>query len=131
MTGVQTCALPISCERVACTVDSASLTAALAGVSAAVVICGHTHVQFDRRVAGKRLVNAGSVGMPFSGPGAFWLLLGPGVELRHTSYDLLDAAERIRATAFPQRREFAERNVLQPPSEAETLESFSRIELGR
>ncbi len=95
------------------------------------VVCGHTHMQFQRVIGRTRVVNAGSVGMPFSGPGAFWLLLGPGVELRHTSYDLLDAAERIRATAFPQRREFAERNVLQPPSEAETLESFRRIELGR
>ena len=32
-----------------------------------------------------RVVNAGSVGMPFGEPGAYWLLLGPGVELRHTS----------------------------------------------
>jgi predicted phosphodiesterase len=100
-------------------------------VGVPLVVCGHTHMQFHRVIGRTRVVNAGSVGMPFSGPGAFWLLLGPGVELRHTSYDLLDAAERIRATAFPQRREFAERNILQPPSEAETLESFSRIELGR
>jgi len=36
----------------------------LAGVAAQVVVCGHTHVQYDRRVGGIRLVNAGSVGMP-------------------------------------------------------------------
>ena len=40
-------------------------------------------------------------------PGAYWLLLGPGVELRHTSYDLTAAAERIRATTYPQAGAFA------------------------
>ena len=38
---------------------------AVAGVSEPVVVCGHTHVQFDRLAAEKRLVNAGSVGMPY------------------------------------------------------------------
>ena len=53
-----------------------------AGVS--LVICGHTHMQFDRRIGSTRVVNAGSVGMPFEAPGAYWLLLGPGVEQRNT-----------------------------------------------
>ena len=58
-----------------------------AGVTAPLIVCGHTHVQFDRSVAGKRIVNAGSVGMPFAPPpGAHWLLLGPNVELRQTAY---------------------------------------------
>ena len=58
-----------------------------AGVTAPLIVCGHTHVQFDRRVGGKRIVNAGSVGMPFAPPpGAHWLLLGPNVELRQTAY---------------------------------------------
>jgi Icc-related predicted phosphoesterase len=36
-------------------------------------VCGHTHVQFDRAVAGKRVVNPGSVGIPYEGrPGAYW-----------------------------------------------------------
>jgi hypothetical protein len=51
------------------------------------------------------------------------------VELRHTNYDLEDAAERIRATAYPQAEEFAEHSVLHPPSEHETLELFSGAEL--
>src|SRR5262249_12477287 len=51
----------------------------------AVVVCGHTHMQFDRTVGRARVVNAGSVGMPFGGPGAYWLLLGPHVALRHTA----------------------------------------------
>jgi putative phosphoesterase len=57
----------------------------LAGTDAAVVVAGHTHVQFERQVDGIRLVNAGSVGMPYEdGPGAYWALLGPRIELRRT-----------------------------------------------
>jgi putative phosphoesterase len=96
---------------------------------APVVVCGHTHMQFDRTIGKTRVLNAGSVGMPFGEPGADWLLLGPGVELRHTPYDLEEAAERIRGTEYPQAEEFAARNVLKPPSEAEMLEIFGRVEL--
>jgi len=86
-------------------------------------------MQFDRMVAGIRVVNAGSVGMPFGEPGADWLLLGPEVQLRHTAYDLATAAERIRGTDYPQAKEFAARSVLHPPSKKEMLEAFSRAEL--
>ncbi len=37
---------------------------------APLVVCGHTHMQFDRMVGATRVVNAGSVGMPFDEPGA-------------------------------------------------------------
>ena len=100
-----------------------------AGVNAPVVVCGHTHMQFDRTIGKIRVLNAGSVGMPFGEPGAYWLLLGPDVEFRHTAYDLAKAAERIRATKYPQAQEFAARNVLAPPSEREMLEVFGRLEL--
>jgi len=93
------------------------------------VVCGHTHMQFDRHVGTTRVVNAGSVGMPFGSPGAYWLLLGPGVELRRTAYDLARAADRIRATTYPAAEEFAARSVLQPPSEEQMLTAYSRIEL--
>jgi putative phosphoesterase len=93
------------------------------------VVCGHTHMQFDRTIGGTRVVNAGSVGMPFQDPGAYWLLLGPGVQLRHTPYDLEKAAERVRATAYPQAADFAARHVLKPPSEKDMLEAFGRAEL--
>lgn len=95
----------------------------------ALAVCGHTHMQFDRTIGSVRVVNAGSVGMPFGESGAYWLLLGPDVELRHTSYDLEDAARRIRATKYPQAEEFAARNVLNPPSETEILAMFARAEL--
>lgn len=94
-----------------------------------IAVCGHTHMQFDRPVGPVRVVNAGSVGMPFGEPGAYWLLLGPGVELRRTSYDLEQAAQRVRATAYPKAEEFAATSVLQPPSEQQVLDAFSHAEL--
>ena len=95
------------------------------GLDAGLVVCGHTHMQFDRTIAGIRVVNAGSVGMPFGSPGADWLLLGPDVELRHTPYQLEMAALRIRETRYPQAEEFAAQYVLQPPSEAAMLNAFT------
>jgi len=99
------------------------------GLKVPVVVCGHTHMQFDRMIGRIRVLNAGSVGMPFGEPGAYWLLLGSIAQLRHTPYDLAKAAERIRATTYPQAEDFAARNVLQPPSEGETLEAFTRVEV--
>jgi predicted phosphodiesterase len=93
------------------------------------VVCGHTHMQFDRMIGATRVVNAGSVGMPFGRPGADWLLLGPDAQFRHTHYDLARAAQRIRETTYPQAEDFADRNILLPPSEEETLAAFSRAEL--
>jgi putative phosphoesterase len=73
--------------------------AALAGVEATVVVCGHTHVQFDRMIDGYRVVNAGSVGMPYERePGAYWLVLGPDVELRRTACDVPD----ISSSGWPE-----------------------------
>lgn len=91
------------------------------------VVCGHTHMQFDRMIGATRVVNAGSVGMPFGRPGADWLLLGGDIQLRHTSYDLEGAADRVRATQYPQAEEFATRSILQPPSEEEMLRAFTNI----
>ena len=102
---------------------------AFAGVDAPVTVCGHTHMQFDRTIGACRVVNAGSVGMPYGEPGAYWLLLGPGIELRHTPYDLESAAGRIRATSYPQAHTFADQDVLRPRSEREILDLFSKADL--
>ena len=107
------------------TTPEARLLSLFDEVTAGLVVCGHTHMQFDRAVGRTRVVNAGSVGMPFGEPGAYWLLLAHGVQLRHTVYDLERAAERIRATAYPGAQEFADRYVLQPPTEEEMLRAFS------
>lgn len=96
-------------------------------VRAHVVVCGHTHMPFDRTHAGVRIVNAGSVGMPFGVPGAHWLLIQEGrIEFRRTDYDLAAAADAVRRTAYPQAEHFASQSILQPPAEAAMLEAFSR-----
>jgi predicted phosphodiesterase len=96
------------------------------GLDADLVVCGHTHMQFDRMIGATRVVNAGSVGMPFGRTGADWLLLGPGVELRNTSYDLQRAGAQIRQTEYPQAGELAD-SLLQPPAEDDILKAFTRI----
>ena len=79
----------------------------LDGVDERVVVCGHTHVQFDRVVDGIRVVNAGSVGAPYEAePGAYWALLAADVELRRTAYDVEGAAATIAATDYPRAAEF-------------------------
>jgi len=105
------------------------LTPLFEATGADVVVCGHTHMQFDRMVGSVRVVNAGSVGMPFGEAGAYWLLLGSDLQMQRTAYDLSSAADRIRATSYPQAEEFASRSVLQPPGEQEMLDLFSKAEL--
>jgi putative phosphoesterase len=85
-------------------------------IEAELMVCGHTHVQFDRRLPdGPRIVNAGSVGMPYEGRrGAFWALLGPDVELRHTSYDVDAAVAAIREAGGSSSEQLAG-VLLEPP----------------
>ncbi len=64
-------------------------------VDADIVVCGHTHMQFDRKVAGKRVINSGSVGRPHGDePGAFWTL---DLEPRRTEYPGMPVPDFNRA----------------------------------
>jgi putative phosphoesterase len=114
-------------EMITAATPEERLRAMLAGVRQRVVVCGHTHMQFDRNVDGMRIVNAGSVGMPYGDAGAYWLLLGPEIMLRRTLYDLEDAAARIRASGYPQAQDFADNNVLKPETEAEAIAVFESM----
>ena len=96
----------------------------MASVSQAVVVCGHTHIAFDRRCGGVRVINAGSVGMPYGAAGAHWLMLGPDASFHRSGYDLARAAREIERTAYPGAASFAERHVLHPPSADEMLKAF-------
>jgi predicted phosphodiesterase len=99
----------------------------LEGADARVVVCGHTHVQFDRRLGEQRVVNAGSVGMPYEGrAGAYWLLLGPEVDLRRTEFDVEAAAERLRASGWPGVEEFLQHSFLEPLEPDWVSEFFER-----
>jgi putative phosphoesterase len=67
-------------------------------VDADVVVCGHTHMQFERTIAGKRVINSGSVGMPYEDePGAFWTL---DLEHRRTPYEGAEVRGREQAVAY-------------------------------
>jgi putative phosphoesterase len=95
-----------------------------AGVDARTLVTGHTHLQFDRTVAGRRSVNPGSVGLPFHDcdPGtAYWALLGPDVELRTTRYDVTAAVDRTRRSGDPAAERIAAL-LMQPPGFAEIVE---------
>jgi diadenosine tetraphosphatase ApaH/serine/threonine PP2A family protein phosphatase len=98
-------------------------------VAEPVVVCGHTHVQFDRAIDGRRVINAGSVGLPYQGePGAYWALLTDIVELRRTEYDLDDAAEQIGATGHPQTTALIE-SLRRPPTGEEASSHFEKLAL--
>ena len=63
-------------------------------VDADVVVCGHTHMQFERTIAGKRVINSGSVGAPHEDePGAYWML---DLEPRRTDYPGMQTPEMNR-----------------------------------
>ncbi len=93
----------------------------LAGVDERAVVTAHTHVSYERVVDGTRLLNPGSVGLPYEGrAGAYWALLGPGVEHRRTEYDLDAAERRFRALENP----FADLTMellRKPPARAEAI----------
>jgi putative phosphoesterase len=106
----------------------ARMRALSADIAERVLVSAHTHVQFDRRVAGIRSVNPGSVGMPYEGrPGAYWALLGPDVDLRRTEYDLDETVRRYRASGDPLTEAMVE-TLLEPPTRAEAIEHAERLE---
>ena len=72
---------------------------------AALTVAGHTHRQFDLTAGGRRMVNAGSVGRPYEhGPGAYWLRLGPDVELRRTGLRHRRGGRALRGRRLSARR---------------------------
>lgn len=98
-------------------------------VKQGVVVYGHTHIQFERDLDDIRIVNAGSVGMPYADqPGAYWLLLEPdGYKHRRTSYDTEAAARAIKASGYPPAEDFVTENVLKVPTASEAAEVFENM----
>ncbi len=67
------------------------------GIDADTVVVGHVHTQYEREIAGVRVVNSGSVGMPYEeAPGAYWTL---DLEPRRTSYEGAKLADTSREEA--------------------------------
>jgi predicted phosphodiesterase len=121
-------ASPRSDEEIITPLSSAERVAPMfAGVAQGIVVNGHTHAQFERDLGPVRLVNAGSVGMPYEvAPAAYWALLGPDIELRSTPYDVAAFAARVRATSFPDADGFADW-ITEPPGPDEAHEFFERM----
>lgn len=100
---------------------------ALASTEASLVVAGHTHMQFDRRVGGMRMVNAGSVGMPYADQaGAYWAVIGPDVDLRRSVYDFQAAADAVLRTRFPGSEDLAN-GIVRPPTAQEAITVFERL----
>jgi predicted phosphodiesterase len=100
-----------------------------AGIDEQVLVTGHTHLQFDRRVAGRRSVNPGSVGLPYheGEPGtAYWALLGPDVELRQTRYDVSAATAVGVRLGDPAATAIADL-LMSPPSPAQIMAESERL----
>ena len=107
------------------TMDDRLLTY-LRDVDERLVVCGHTHQQFDRTVDRFRVVNAGALGMPYEGrPGAFWALITDGEpELRETAYDIQAAAELLRASGMPEIEEWMLRESLLEPADPDEVAEY-------
>jgi diadenosine tetraphosphatase ApaH/serine/threonine PP2A family protein phosphatase len=89
-------------ERVTVVAPPERLAEILETAGTDVLVGGHTHRQFDRAEGERRMINAGSVGRPYEHrPGAYWLRLGPDVQLRRTSYDVAGADSAFRALGYP------------------------------
>jgi predicted phosphodiesterase len=99
----------------------------LAGTEETTIVCGHTHMQVDRRVDRRRVVNAGSVGLSYDGAGAHWALLGPDVELRRTDYDREDATRLFREIVGSRSRESSViDNLLRTATREEALDFYEQ-----
>jgi hypothetical protein len=107
-----------------------SLEKLLAGLEEKVVVCGHTHHQFDRKTDGYRVINTGSIGMPYEGkPGAFWVLLGPDVKSRRTEYDFERAVKDALSIGYPDPS--YQETILTPPKSDKVAALFEKIAAGR
>ena len=76
-----------------------------------VLACGHTHIPVDRLIGGVRLVNVGSVGLPFDGDSRACYAIVSGlavngnaatqVQLRRVAYDVEKVVDQFRACDHP------------------------------
>jgi predicted phosphodiesterase len=96
----------------------------LAGRPERAVVLGHTHMPFVRLASGRLVINPGSVGMPYGRPGAHWALLGPGVELRVTTYDTAAAGEALAAHGYPGIEQWLDSYLRHTYSDDEALAVF-------
>ena len=94
--------------------------------SVSTIVCGHTHMPFQRLAHRRLIVNPGSVGMPYGRAGAHWALLRDGVvQLRTTAYDVESACADIVATGYSDAASWADFFIRSPASDAQALATFA------
>jgi len=125
-------ATPYSDEDILTPITPESEAAALfEGKAEPVILGGHTHIQFERRIRDWRFVNVGSVGRPREErPGAYWALLGPDVELVSSEYDVAAAAEAVSASGQPNAEQVVD-VLLNPPNPDEAAVVLEQWRLER
>jgi putative phosphoesterase len=99
----------------------------LTGIDQQVVVIGHTHHQFEHQVDAQRIVNAGSVGLPYEGSAgsARWAMVDGGhVELQRTSFDV-EAAVAAIPDRYPQKDDTTSW-LREPPTAVEVAAFFER-----
>ncbi|MGX1758142.1 metallophosphoesterase family protein [Streptomyces lydicus] len=90
------------------------------------VVCGHTHMPFVRLAHGRMVLNPGSVGMPYGRTGAHWALLGPGIDLRTTHFDIEAAVTQVRReSSYPDIAAWADYFLHARATDADALEIFA------
>jgi putative phosphoesterase len=90
------------------------------------VVIGHTHHQFDRRASRVRVVNAGSIGMPYEGEvAAFWTMLEDGEpRFRKTPFDVERAVAALESSGWSGAAEFVAENMRVAVSRDEAIAHF-------
>lgn len=90
------------------------------------VVCGHTHMPYLRLVDRRTVLNPGSIGMPYGGPGGHWALLRQGnVSFRRVDIDLDAAvAQVVAASTYPDRRTWADYYIRSESSDASAVGTF-------
>jgi predicted phosphodiesterase len=80
----------------------------LAGVAARLTLVGHTHLPMDRQIGECRVLNPGSVGLPFDGdPRAAYAILdfdkdgNLALDMRRVAYDVEKAVDFLHALEHP------------------------------
>jgi putative phosphoesterase len=86
--------------------SEASLLRLFANLDADVVLCGHTHLPYHRRIGDMHLINTGTAGRPrYGDTQVCYALIEIGADMRaefpRVSYDYEAAARAIEATDLP------------------------------
>jgi protein phosphatase len=101
-----------------CPQDSDEWAKEVESVEADVVLVGHTHTPFARKIGNRLLVNRGSLGQPKTGkPDACYAVWQNGkFDLKAFSYPVEKTIARLKALSFPQEIEKDLITVLQTGS---------------